>query len=61
MTTTVRTPSVEELTTERQTLLEAVHVPEAELRARAADYLVTREEARIVRRLDTIDYLLGSE
>lgn len=57
--TTMLTPSAEDLTRERRELLSTARLSEHELRERSAHYLVTPEEAQILRRLDQIAYLLG--
>lgn len=57
--TTVLMPTVEALEAERSALMTTSPFDEAELRRRAAIFMLTPDEARIVRRLDEIDYLLG--
>lgn len=57
----VLTPSVTELEDERNRLLASQAASEDELRRRAEAYMVTPEEARVLRRLDQIAYLLGED
>jgi hypothetical protein len=54
-------PTVKELTTERDQLAASVPGGEDALRARAVDYRLTSNEARVLRRLDQIDFLLGDD
>lgn len=61
MATTVLKPSVEDLNREREGLLARVRMAEAELRDRAEEFLLTPEEARVLRRLDEIGFLLGED
>ena len=58
---TVLRPTVDELERERQGILEGLPMDEADLRLRAESFLLTREEARALRRLDQISYLLGED
>jgi hypothetical protein len=58
---TLLTPSVDDLTAERERILSDLHMPEGELRARAEDFLLTTGEARALRRLGEIDFLLGDD
>jgi hypothetical protein len=57
----VLTPTVKSLEDERTELLAALRLTEDELRERAADFLLTPTEARALRRLDEIDFLLGDD
>lgn len=57
--TVVLEPSVRDLESERERLLERSPFTVEELRARAAVYSLTPEESRLLRRLDEIGYLLG--
>jgi hypothetical protein len=57
--TVVLEPSVRDLESERERLLEGSPFTAEELRARAAAYSLTPEESRLLRRLDEIGYLLG--
>ena len=59
--TVLLTPTEDDLRRERVGLLETVHLTEAELRARAEAFLLSADEARVVRRLVQIDYLLGAD
>lgn len=59
--TVVLEPSVDDLVRERDELVGALRSDEQELRARAAEYRLTVDEARVLRRLDEIDYLLGTD
>jgi len=61
MTVAILRPTEADLVSERERLLDALSLGEAELRGRAADYLLTAEEARALRRLDEIDFLLGDD
>ncbi|MDC5696443.1 hypothetical protein OO014_04175 [Intrasporangium calvum] len=58
---TLLTPTVPELESERARLLAETPRGEEDLRARAEDFLLTHEEARLLRRLDEIDFLLGRD
>lgn len=57
--TLVLEPTVDELTREREELASNIPGGEDFLRERAVDYRITPDEARILRRLDQIDFLLG--
>ncbi|MEP9381121.1 hypothetical protein [Nocardioides sp. KR10-350] len=59
--TVVLEPTVEDLDRERAELLDEIRFTEAELRDRAASYRLTTDEARVLRRLDEIAYLLGDD
>lgn len=59
--TVVLEPTVADLRAERAELVADIPAGEQDLRARAADYRLSVDEARILRRLDEIDYLLGSD
>jgi hypothetical protein len=61
MMTVVLEPTVDDLVRERAELVAEIRSGESELRERAADYRLTVEESRILRRLDEIDYLLGED
>lgn len=61
MGATVLKPTVDDLRREREKLVAALAFSEETLRERAADFLVTPEESRILRRLDVIDFLLGDD
>lgn len=61
MTTSVLRPTIDELQDERARLLRDAPFTEDELRERAADFLLTPAEARILRRLDEIAFLLGDD
>jgi hypothetical protein len=56
--TTVLLPTVEALQAERSALVSQSHLGEAELRRRAEIFMLTPEEARLLRRLEEIDFLL---
>lgn len=58
---TVLRPTVDELERERKVILDGLPMDEADLRLRAESFLLTREEARALRRLDQISYLLGED
>ena len=53
------TPTVADLEGERREILDGLVLDEADLRSRAEAYLITPDEARALRRLDQIAYLLG--
>jgi hypothetical protein len=59
--TTVLMPTVKGLEAERTELLRSSPLDETELRRRAAVFMLTPDEARTVRRLDEIDFLLGQD
>jgi hypothetical protein len=61
MMTVVLEPTVDDLVRERTELVAGIRSDERDLRERAADYRVTVDESRILRRLDEIDYLLGED
>lgn len=59
--TVVLEPTVDDLVRERAELVAEIRSDESDLRERAADYRLTVDESRILRRLDEIDYLLGED
>jgi len=61
MMTVVLEPTVGDLVCERAALVAEIRSDESDLRERAADYRLTVDESRILRRLDEIDYLLGED
>ena len=56
---TVELLSVEEIRSRRVALLLQSPLPEAELRQRAGDYLLSPAERALLDELDELDYLLG--
>lgn len=61
MTTAVLKPTLADLNSERDRLLDSLPFSEDELRERGSDFLLTPLEARILRRLDEIAFLLGDD
>lgn len=57
--TVVLEPTVDELEDERGRLLDGSPFSESELLQRAASYSLTPDEARLLRRLEEIRFLLG--
>lgn len=56
--TVVLEPTVSELEAEREGLLDRSPFSERDLRERASSYSLTPDEARLLRRLEEIGYLL---
>jgi hypothetical protein len=61
MTVAILRPTEADLVSERERVLDTLSMGEADLRARADEYLLTAEEARVLRRIDEIDFLLGDD